>query len=153
MSLVRNGGPKHVRNSPKWGSGQWSEIEVRNGGPIGPPFGLIRTGSEIGPDSDSDSGKDSRGARASIGIEWHPVLRCGLVKIELFGEVVILTLPDGNCTDMEGAIELAGTVCPGVRLVVTYSGTALDTCYGLVRGTWGVLDGERLLTILRSRRR
>lgn len=78
------------------------------------------------------------------GIPFHDGLCCGLDEIHIGGEAVILVVPDGHCTDMEGAIALAKAVHPEVRLVATFSGKRVNTCYGLMpSGEWAAVDGEK----------
>lgn len=83
---------------------------------------------------------------APKGVPFHAGIGCGLDEIHIGGDAVVLVLPRGHCTDMEGAIALGKAAHPDVRLVATYSGDALDTCYGRMDdGTWSVIDGRKLL--------
>lgn len=52
-----------------------------------------------------------------------------------------LFMPDGCCTDMQGAIRLFRKIDPNVRVIRTFAGPARDTTYERVgRDEWVAVD-------------
>lgn len=78
---------------------------------------------------------------AKQGIESHPLLCCGLLSIVLTGAWVVFYLPEGQCTDMTGAIALAKQINPEVAFIATIGGNELNTCYGHRDGVWFAFKG------------
>lgn len=77
------------------------------------------------------------------GVGWHSLLRCGLLRVELGQRTVVFFVPEGHCTDMEGAIQLAKQINPDVRFIATVSGGQLDTCYQRFHVEWSVVRRMR----------
>lgn len=64
-------------------------------------------------------------------------LMCDCLGVEIPSPThVIIRVPEGQCTDMSGAIQLAQRVAPDVSLVETWVGDARDTCYACLGGQW-----------------
>lgn len=74
-------------------------------------------------------------------IAYHPVLKCGIERIEVAEQIVSFYLPPYHCTDMCGAIELAKAINPGVRLILTSNGKK-DTSYRFWREKWWARRSE-----------
>ncbi|HEV2136558.1 MAG TPA: hypothetical protein VGR47_20230 [Terracidiphilus sp.] len=58
-------------------------------------------------------------------------LQCSVRRIEYDFETRtgIVFMPDGNCVDMSGTLELFSAIDPNVCAVRTFAGSKLDTCY------------------------
>jgi hypothetical protein len=69
---------------------------------------------------------------------WDQDLSCCWLSIEsLPAKTLRITLAEGNCCDMDGAIRFAKKLMPDVARIVTMSGGHLDTHYSLGgTGTW-----------------
>ena len=78
-----------------------------------------------------------------IGTTYSSKLQCGFHgwRVLADGEIA-LDMPDGNCCDMDGAIEIAEKIMPSVWRIVTFSGGVMDTVYGNSRGKWVVLSRQ-----------
>jgi len=77
--------------------------------------------------------------------QYHSQLGCGIKRFEYdFATCVArLFLPDGHCTDMDGAIKLALALDDRCVRVETFTGTAPDTRYILRSdGEWYALPAE-----------
>ncbi len=62
---------------------------------------------------------------------FHPDLMCGVLRVEyrFSTHTAYLHLPDGDCTDMDGARRMASAIDSEVRTIVTFSGPEVDTVY------------------------
>ena len=56
-------------------------------------------------------------------------LQCNLVKMTITEDQANLHFPEGECCDMQGAINLATSARPSVTLIQTWSGDEKDTNY------------------------
>jgi hypothetical protein len=69
---------------------------------------------------------------------WIPELQCCALSViyNWRTRAAILVLPEGNCTDMSGAIALVTRLDPKVSMIVTTAGDEVDTRYEQSRGEW-----------------
>lgn len=65
-------------------------------------------------------------------------LCCGALRLgyDFQHRVGRIRLPDGDCTDASGCIQLFQQIDPDVERIATYSGTRLDTVYKRKGGEW-----------------
>lgn len=72
-----------------------------------------------------------------IGTTYSSKLQCAFHawKVIADGELC-LELPEDNCCDMDGAIEIAEKIMPAVWRVATFCGGKPDTEYRLMGGKW-----------------
>jgi hypothetical protein len=76
------------------------------------------------------------------------ILVCDIDSIKVTEQVIHLYFPPHNCCDMDGAIKVATTICPDIKLVYTYRGPALDTCYSKCRdGQWLSTQAQQILAV------
>lgn len=76
------------------------------------------------------------------------ILVCNVDSIKITEQVIHLYFPANNCCDMGGAIKVATAIIPDIKLVYTYSGPALDTCYSKCRdGQWQSARARQMLEI------
>jgi hypothetical protein len=76
------------------------------------------------------------------------ILVCNIVSIKVTEQVIHLYFPMHNCCDMGGAIKVATTIIPDIKLIYTYSGPALDTCYSKCRdGQWQSARARQMLEV------
>lgn len=69
----------------------------------------------------------------------HDELECGLVgaEFDMRRHRARLVIPEGECTDMEGAIRLCQRFDPEVRFIQTQHPNGFrDTAYELADGAW-----------------
>lgn len=60
----------------------------------------------------------------------NKILQCCWQSFHVVGPgKLAIALPDGNCTDMGGAIRIAKTLMPDVSVIYTISGGEPDTMY------------------------
>lgn len=57
------------------------------------------------------------------------------------GEIA-LDMPENNCCDMRGAIDIAKAIMPSVWRIVTYAGGKIDAVYVGPDDKWRALDGR-----------
>ena len=64
-------------------------------------------------------------------------LQCDWESWEQIGPgELMLKMPEGNCCDMNGAIDIAQAIMPGVWRIATYAGGSPDTEYRKLKGVW-----------------
>lgn len=63
-------------------------------------------------------------------------MSCCLRGITCSRHDVVFYFPEGDCCDMNGAVEVATAVHPKCKRIITISGDKLDTVYGLEKGGW-----------------
>ena len=75
--------------------------------------------------------------RQPIGCTYSTKLKCAFSawRVLADGELA-LDLPDGNCCDMIGAIEIAEKIMPAVWRIATFAGGQPDTEYRHWQGKW-----------------
>lgn len=81
-----------------------------------------------------------------IGTAYSSKLQCCFHgwRVIADGEIA-LYMPEDNCCNMDGAIEIAENIMPSVWRVATFSGVKQDTEYRLSLGKWtAVLHHERI---------
>lgn len=74
------------------------------------------------------------------------VLQCRVGKVEIIPglDLIRFHLADGNCADMDGAVDVAQQLHPLVKRIETYSGDKPDTFYITdSSGEWIAVDGAR----------
>jgi hypothetical protein len=76
------------------------------------------------------------------------LLVCNIDSIKVTDQVIHLYFPTHDCCAMNGAIKLATTIIPDIKLIYTYSGPALDTCYSKCRdGQWQSARARQMLEV------
>ena len=79
-----------------------------------------------------------------IGTTYSSKLKCAFHGWSVIcdGEIA-LHLPDGDCCDMNGAIEIAQNIMPSVFRIATYSGGNTDTEYVLSGRKWAAFTPRK----------
>jgi hypothetical protein len=68
-------------------------------------------------------------------------LMCAFNSWRVLGDgEIALDMPENNCCDMRGAIEIAQVIMPSVWKISTFSGEIPDAVYILIDGKWGAYD-------------
>ncbi len=77
----------------------------------------------------------------TYGTTYSSKLKCAFHgwRVLADGEIA-LDMPENNCCDMSGAIEIAEVIMPSVWKILTFSGEVPDTAYILLNGKWGAYD-------------
>ena len=77
----------------------------------------------------------------SEGVTYSSKLQCVFSGWRLLADgEIALDMPEGNCCDMGGAVEIAQKVMPSVWRIATFSGGKADTEYRLSLGKWSAHD-------------
>jgi hypothetical protein len=87
-------------------------------------------------------------------IRFHPVLKCGLRKIEVTRNKVTFYIPERQCTDMMGAIAIAHAVNPDVEVIEVIAGLQPDIeylCPKRDKGAWTAIDLSHTRSIKRAK--
>jgi hypothetical protein len=79
---------------------------------------------------------------------FSSTLVCHIDSIKVTEQVIHLYFRVDDCCDMTGAIKVATAICPDIKLIYTYSGPALDTCYSKCRdGQWLSSSAAQMLQV------
>ena len=71
------------------------------------------------------------------GVTYSSKMRCGFNAWRVISDgEIALEMPDGQCCDMSGAIDIAEKIMPSVWRIQTISGGKTDVEYRLFRGKW-----------------
>lgn len=70
------------------------------------------------------------------------------VTYDFRSRVGVVNMPEGDCTDMTGAIRFFERMDQDVEMIQTYSGDDLDTVYVKRGGEWCAVDGRRLKVVV-----
>jgi len=72
------------------------------------------------------------------------------IHYDVLSRIGILNLPEGQCTDMSGAIKFFKNIDSKVRFIFTFSGEKIDTAYGQINKEWHAWKAQEVLDILKK---
>jgi hypothetical protein len=76
-------------------------------------------------------------------------LVCNIDSIKVTKEVIHMYFPLGNNCDKDGATQIATQINPSCKIVLTYSGPQLDTCYFRTgQDAWNSINGQQFMATL-----
>lgn len=76
----------------------------------------------------------------------HPLMKCNInhITYDFKDKSLEIHIDKGDCVDMNGTIEFAKKIDDGVKTIMTYSDSVVDTCYfKQENGLWGVFTSNK----------
>jgi hypothetical protein len=80
---------------------------------------------------------------------YSPTLSCHINAIQITRKITHMYFPLGNNCDKDGATQIATQINPSCKIVLTYSGPQLDTCYFRTgQDAWDSINGQQFMATL-----